>query len=312
MIDAKVRTLLSLSETKSYTETAHELNLTQPAISHHIRQLEEEFGIKIFNRVKNKLKLTPEGEILLKYAHRIMALNRGARIAIEDSKNNVTHLSVGITQTIGEIFVPQIIAMYCNEHPETYVNITTDSLKKIQDKLRHFELDVAVVEGKIAGEGLESVPLDTDSLCLIVSKDHRLAGRESVSLADIRGETFIMRPKKSGTRSLFDSYLSAQFESIKNLRVSIEIDNVTIIKELVALNLGISIMAKSVCLEDERQGKLKIIPFENSNMVREISMVYNHDFAHTEILTEFREIYEHMRESDVQKNAATDETIKNP
>ncbi|MFA6947585.1 MAG: LysR family transcriptional regulator [Eubacteriales bacterium] len=296
MIDAKVRTLISLADTKSYTETARELNLTQPAVSHHIKQLEEEYNIKIFNRVKNKLKLTPEGDILLKYAHRILGLSDGARNAIEDCKNNVNHISIGVTQTISEIFIPQIIAMYCNEHVNTTVNISTDSIKKIQDKLRHYELDIAVVEGSLPSPDFTSTLLDTDSLVLITSPEHKLAGKASVTLADIKDETFIMRTKKSGTRALIDSFLNAQFESIKNLRVSIELDNATMIKELVALNLGISIMAKSVCLDDARRGRLAIIPIENSNMVRDINMVTHRDFAHPELLTELAEIYHAMKE----------------
>ena len=84
MVDVKIRTLLTLSELGSYTKTAETLSLTQPAVSHHIKLLEEEFGIHIFVKGKHKLKPTAAGEILINYARRAVALSNGVRQAIED------------------------------------------------------------------------------------------------------------------------------------------------------------------------------------------------------------------------------------
>lgn len=100
MFDAKVKTLLSVIETGSYTKAAEKLNLTQPAVSHQIRMLENEFDIKIFYRDKNKLKLTPQGKILVQYARRAAAVYTNACQAIEDSKSETRHLNVGISTTI--------------------------------------------------------------------------------------------------------------------------------------------------------------------------------------------------------------------
>ena len=105
MFDAKVKTLLSVIETGSYTKAAEKLNLTQPAVSHQIRMLENEFDIKIFYRDKNKLKLTPQGKILVQYARRAAAVYANACQAIEDSKSETRHLNVGITPTAGETII---------------------------------------------------------------------------------------------------------------------------------------------------------------------------------------------------------------
>ena len=294
MFNPKLRTLLSLANTRNYTETARELDLTQPAVSHHIRLLEDEFNIRIFNRVKNKLKLTAEGEILLKYARRIVALYDSCVQDIEACAANVQHLSIGITQTVSEVSMPQIIAIYCNEHPGTHVTVVTGTVKDISAQLKLYKLDIAVVEGAVNAEDYVPVLLDTDSLCVIVSPQHPLADRKSVTFEDIRGEKFILRSKKSGTRALFANYLSKYAESIKNLNVTIEIDDVSVIRELVSLNMGISVVARSACLDDVRTGRLAAIPFGDADMSREINLLCHKDFAHPEILADFQSIYRRL------------------
>ena len=112
MFDAKIETLLEVISAGSYTRAAQRLSLTQPAVSHHMRQLEQEFGIHIFYKDKKELRLTPEGEILVKYARRALAVYRNARQAIEDSRICMSHIGVGITHTVGESCVPQVLAEY--------------------------------------------------------------------------------------------------------------------------------------------------------------------------------------------------------
>ena len=95
---------------ESITLAAEHLNMTQPAVSRQMRQLEEEFGIRIFNMEKRTLVPTAEGAVLIKYARRIMAVYNKARQAIEDSSKQLRHLTVGITQTVAEHRMPQAVA----------------------------------------------------------------------------------------------------------------------------------------------------------------------------------------------------------
>lgn len=294
MIDTKIKSLLTLIKAGSYTKAAQELHLTQPAVSHHIRQLEEEFGIKIFKPDKKELRTTAEGAILIKYARRMTAIENNARQAIEDSRREVRHFSIGITQTAGENLLPQVLAIYCAEHPDVHINICTDTIKKLYKKLELYELDMAIVEGVLPNPKFNSVLLDTDYLCLIVSPQHRFAKRQSVLLSELREEKLILRPRSAGTRILFDNFLLNHGESIRNFNVMMELDNIAMIKDLVCMNMGISVMAKSACREEEKEGKLVIVPIQNANMTREINMVYHKDFTHMDLLEELGRIYNHL------------------
>lgn len=291
MFDQKAHTLLTVVQQGSYTKAAQALSLTQPAVSHHIRQLEEEFGIKIFYKNKKELKLTPEGAILVKYARRAMAIYHNAKQAIEDCGGKAYRLTVAITPSAGENLVPQTLAHYCNENPESHITIITDTIKNIYEMLKAYETDIAIVEGRIVDPSLTSVLLDTDYLCLAVSPQHPLATRNSVGLEELKHERFILRSRQANTRILFEDYLAERFESIKSFHVMMEIDNVATIKELVSQNLGISVIAHSACREEERSGRLIVIPIKNSGMIREINMVTHKDFSHLDVLENIRKIY---------------------
>ena len=166
MIDPKVVSLLTLIQTGSYTRAAKELCLSQPAVSHHIRQLEEEYGIKIFYKDRKELKPTPEGAVLVKYARRALAIHNSCKQAIEDCRSQIRRFTVAITPTAGENRIPQMLATYCSLYPHVHINVFTDTIQNIYNTLKSYEADIAVVEGQIDHPDFTSVLLDTDYLCL--------------------------------------------------------------------------------------------------------------------------------------------------
>lgn len=291
MVDNKIITLLTVVGQGSYTKAAKALNLTQPAVSHHIRQLEEELGIKIFQKEKKELIPTEEGETLIKYAHRLTAVSRSALQAIEDSRTNATHLNIGTTHTVGENLISYVLATYCNQHPDVHINIVTDSIKNIYDKMSLYELDLAIVEGVLPGSRFRTLLLDTDYLCLIVSPKHRFATRPSILLSELKSEKLILRPSTAGTRMLFENSLMSNGETIRNFNVMMELDNVSMIKNLVAADLGVSVVAHTACREEEREGRLVVVPIENAKMTRDINIIYQPDFSYVSVPDELWRIY---------------------
>lgn len=291
MVDTKIKTFIALTEIGSYTKTAKVLALTQPAVSHQMKQLELEFGVQLFHKNRKTLLLTPEGEIFLKYARRLVAIESNALQALDDAQNKVTRFSVGITATLAEYVVSGVFAEYCNEHPGTHINISTDTIKNIYDKLQTYALDFAIIEGNIPSRHYQSVLLDTDYICLMVSPKHPFARRRMVQLEELKKEKFILRPPQAGTRSLFENYLEARSENLRNFNVVLEVDNVTTIKSLVEQDFGITIIAHSVCIEELAAGRLAEVPVQNFNTTREINLVCREHFAHQDILHEIRQIY---------------------
>jgi len=293
MLDQKIKTFLALVEAGSFTKAADALCLTQPAVSHQIKLLEEEYRIKVFYKAKNELKLTPEGEILLKYSRRCAAISSTARQALQDSRRSIRRLSIGMTPTAEEHLLPQVVAMYCSEHGRTRVSIVTGTLDSIRSRLKAYELDMAVVGGYIADDDFVNIQLDSDHLSLVVSPDNPLAQMGSVPLSRLKAERMILRSTAAATRRQFEEFLRNRGETIRNFNVMMEIDNVPTIKELVARNMGVTIISHSACLVEQLEGLLVSVPIADAEveMMRVINLIFRKDYNHPEVATEIQKLY---------------------
>lgn len=291
MMDSKLETLLKVNETHSFTRAAEQLSLTQPAVSQHIRYLEQELGTALFIRGDGTLKLTREGEIAVKYAKRIQTLYQNLEQSLSDEKRHLTRLSVGVTHTSESNVMVEVLARYSSLSADCRITIISDAINNLYQKLKTYELDIAIVEGKIVDDNFNSVMLDTDSLILAVSPKNPLAKKSIVTLEELKRQRLILRLPDSATRTLFTSHLESNNVSLDEFNVTLEVDNVATIKDLVRRDFGVSILAKSALATELRKGKLAGLPIENLSMTREINMIYHKDFEHTDILQNITKIY---------------------
>lgn len=291
MLNSKLETLLKVYELKSFTRAAEQLSMTQPAVSLQVKQLEQELNVRIFNRSRGELSLTGEGEIVLKYAKRIKMLYKNMEQRIEDERRRVTRLTVGITHTAESNLVAEVLAKYCSGNEGVSIKIISGTIKNLYEKLKTYEIDLAIVEGKLMDPDFISLLLDTDCLVLVVSNNNSLAAKNMVTINELKREKMILRLPNSGTRNLFISHLESQNMSIDEFNVILEVDNIATIKDLIRRDFGVSILAKSACLDELRKGKITVLPVENLSMVREINIVYHRDFEHTDMLQDITRLY---------------------
>ncbi len=284
MINQKLFSLLKVAQYKSYTEAAKQLSLTQPAVSQHIKQLEDELGIHIFERINNELRVTPQGEIALHYAERMASLFENMKKEIRDERHKVSNLSLGVTHSAESNPIAEAIANYVSSHKGVRIKMVTDTISNLYDKLRIYEIDLAIVEGREADPNMRYTLLDTDSLMLVASPEHPLAKKGFVTVDEIKKERLILRLPNSNTRNQFESHLISNNMDIAEFDVILEVDNVATIKDLVRRNFGVSILAQSACLDEIKKGKITALPIENFSMMREINIVYNKDFEKFELL----------------------------
>ena len=292
MISSKLRTLLAVAEYQNFTRAAAELSLTQPAVSHHISQLEEEFGVTLFIRGKSGLRLTSEGEIVVKYARRMAALYEKIKADLADRERKITTLRVGITHTAESNITAEVLAKCSGESNGFSITIITDTINNLYNMLGNFELDLAIVEGNTNDPSFSSLVLDTDYLVCVMAPDHPLAKNAMITLSQLHRQRMILRLPTSATRVLFDSTLRSLGDRPENYNIVMEVDNIATIKELVRKNLGVSVLAKSACADELRKKKLVALPIENLSMVRETRIVYNRDFTSHDILQTILRVYQ--------------------
>lgn len=291
MINARFHTLLEVYKQGSITKAAQSLNLTQPAVSQHIKHLEDEYNVKLFFRGDKELKLTEDGEILIKYAKRINSLEQSLVTALKNRKRNIRHLTIGVTQSLEMGLSTNLFPAFCDENPKTHVTIISDTIQNLYQKLKTYELDVILIDGKISDSNFNSILLDTDYLVLAVGNDNPLSKKSVVTLDELKREKLILRLPGAGTRTLFENNLGSNNQSIDDFNVILEVDNISIIKELVKNNFGVSVLAHSTCLSEIKKNKFTVIPVENLSITREINLIYHQDFEYTDILNDITRLY---------------------
>ena len=284
MLDIKLITLLAVAEERNFTRAAEHLSLTQPAVSHHIKLLEEELGVRIFVRSAGEFRPTAEGEIVIGYAKRLQAVYNTMRRELRDAERNLNRLRIGITHTAESNLMTEVLAKYARQNSGISIKMITAPTKNLYDMLETYELDLAVVEGKPHNPELYSLMLDTDYLVCAMSNNNPLSNQSMVTLNELKREAMIIRLHTSATRMQFQSTLESMNESIDTFQVALEVDNIATIKDLIRKDLGVSILAKSACMDEVRKGKLTILPIENLSMARETNLVYHRDFPHVEAL----------------------------
>lgn len=291
MIDAKVDTLLTVAEYRNFTRAAQELSLTQPAVSHHIAELEKQIGAKLFLRGKGALRLTDAGEIAVKYARRMKAMYEKMAGEIADAGKQLTRLRIGITHTSESNEVVEVLARYSSERPGLNITLLTDTIKNLYDMIANFEIDFAIIGERPLDPAMNALLLDTDYLVCVLANANPLAAHAAVTLDELAQEKLILRLPSSETRTLFESGLRGAHRRIDDFNVIMEVDNIATIKTCVRKNLGVSILPRSACMSELRKGKLTALPIRNLNMIRETNIVYGADFTHFEILQEFLTLY---------------------
>ncbi len=297
MIDLKIKTLLTVAEEKNFTKAANKLNLTQPAVSHQIKELEDELQEQLFIRKKGDIIPTPIGDIVLNYARKFVAMHNKM---LDDIKHNhKINIKLGITHTAESNKITEIIGSYLINNSGLSVTVITDTTNNLYKMVENYELDLAIVDNK-KNVKLNYLPLDTDYLVCVVNNNSPLAKKKIVTLKELKKENLILRLDSSYTRKLFESTLESINESINSFKIILELDNIETIKDLVRKDMGVSILAKNTCIDEVNRKKLTILPIENLSMVRKNYIIYTDYFNYIDNVKEL--INHYNKEMHIKTN----------
>lgn len=292
MIDTKLLTLVAVNECGSFVAAAKKLNITQPAVSQHIKALESELGIQIFKRSNSGLILTEQGQKAIRAAQKMIGIYKGLQQDLSDSKQMQDHLTIGVTHTAESNPIAEALAKFCSGHSGITIKIISDTISNLYAKLKTYDLDMAIVEGRNNDEALRFLMLDTDYLVLAVSPNHRFAHRSMVTLSELKKEKLILRLPTSGTLNLFKAHVESNNMSINEFNIIMELDNVATIKDLIRRDFGVSVLPKSACLDEIKKKKIYALPVENLSMIREMNIAYLSDFSSPILLSEIVQAYQ--------------------
>lgn len=289
MLDQKLKTLIAVAEEKSFTKASLKLSLTQPAVSHQIQLLEEEYNVKIINRGKKEITLTREGEVIVNFAKKFKAMKEQM---IGELHNLSIKIKMGITHTAESNAITEIVARFTKLNPNVSIIIITDTTPNLYKMVENYELDFAWVDSKITEANINWFPLDTDYLVCVLNNDNPLTKKEVITLNDLKKERLILRLKSSTTRKIFEASLEAINDSINNYNVVLEVDNIATIKDLIRKDFGISILSKSACMDEVTKKKLTILPIKDLSMERQNYVIYSNFSNNLSIIEQIVKSYQ--------------------
>ncbi len=277
LIDQKLITFLTICKTNNFTKAAELLNLTQPAVTKHIKALEDYYGAPLFNRKGRLIGLTEEGKILFEYAKDLEVQTFKMERQIKNSFEANKRYNIGATLTIGEYVLPYILGKYKVANPNTDIIMQVHNTEVITKKLLNGEIDLGLVEGPFDKTKFHYKILKGDELVFVVSPQNQFSKKSEIELDEIFKSKIILREEGSGTRKVMEDKLSSIGFNLSNMKPYMEIGSIGAIKSLVELNLGCTIISKEAVQREINLGSLVIVPIKDIRIKREFNFIYLKD-----------------------------------
>ena len=289
MADRRLQVFYTVARQLSFTKAAEQLFMTQPAVTFQVKQLEEQFSARLFERSHGRIALTPAGRLVMDYAGRILALSEEMETRVGELNGAMSGpLLLGASTTITEFVLPRILGEFKVEHPQVHAHLTVGNSELIEHRVADHALDLGLIESPSHLPGLVSEVCCEDELVLICAPGHRFAGAASVKPDALTGEQFVSRELGSGTREFTDQYLRRCEVAPEDLNIVMELGSPEAIKGVVETGLGVSIMSRARVIKERKLGMLMAVPLE-PRLIRTFSFVHPRGRFRSKLITAFLE-----------------------
>ncbi|MDQ0361925.1 LysR family transcriptional regulator [Breznakia pachnodae] len=294
MLDFRMETFLKVCEYMNFTHAADALNLTQPAVSQHIKYLEEEYETSLFVRDKKKLVLTSAGKILRSSLETMRNDETTLKQRMQASLDGRKVLTFGVTMTIGEYAIVDALANYIKLHPDTDIKVRYGNTQKLLSYLHNGEIDFAIVEGYFNTGDYDTRIYKSEEYIAVASKTHKFS-KSIKYLKDLTSERLLVREHGSGTRAILSKTLAIKNLSVNDFKHIVEVGNIHTIVNLLCQDCGISFLYKSAVEEELNTGVLKKIPLTDFVVMHDFTFLWNKDSAFSE---EYESIFKELKSYD--------------
>lgn len=281
-----LRIFVTVCESESVTAASKKLYLAQPAVSLAIKELEDYYQIKLFDRISKRLFLTEAGKRLLNYARHITSLFDEMETEIKNW-DAAGELRIGSSITIGTELMPQYVRQFSEQFPHIKIQVLVYSSDIIEDKILKNELDLALIEGVPHSSYLISKEFQEDELVIICSPEHPLINSKDLTFDQIKSEPFLLREKGSGTRNLVDSLLVTHGISLNPIW---EGTSTRALINACAEGLGISILPYRLVRRELGENKIKILNITDLEFKRMFRFIYHQNKYLTPAALSFMEL----------------------
>lgn len=267
-----MRVFVTAARTLSFSKCAAALNITQPAVSRHIGELEARYGMPLFTRGTSGVALTKAGGLLLSHAEGLLSAYQRMDYDMDLlSQTSQGRLSIGASTTIAMYLLPPVLASFIELSGGVEVSMLSGNSENVEQWLRDGTVDIGFVENASRRPWLHYEPLMADELVLVAGTQGRYGSLESVTPEELRGLPLVLREKGSGTREIIEKVLSRRGLRIGDLNVVIELSSTEAIKAFVRSSDTLAIVSVIALHRELADGSLRIVDIDGIDMPREFA-----------------------------------------
>ena len=289
MADRRLQVFHAVAKHLSFTRAADALFMTQPAVTFQIKQLEEQYGTRLFERRHGSISLSPAGELVFSYARRILALSDEMETRLSEMTDEMRGpLLLGASTTIAEFMLPRVLGEFNALYPQVRARLIVANSESIESRVAEHMLDVGLIESPAKLSGLTSQICCEDELRAICAPDYPLAGLKSVRPKALAEYEFISREPGSGTRDITDFYFRSHKIAPESLKMQMELGSPEALKGVVSTGLGFAIVSRAVVEKEVQLGELIAIPL-NPPLTRSLYFVFPQDRFQSRLAATFIE-----------------------
>ncbi len=274
-MDMKLKVLYTVAQLKSFSAAAEALNISQPAVSKQVQNLETELGITLLERKKNNLTLTTAGQLVVRHATRILAQYR-------EMENDLSLLSetlqgqlvIGASTTIAQYILPPVLARFKSAHPTLSISLLNGNSSIIEKWLSEHKTDLGIIEGLPAhNPDHRYTPFLKDELVAITHQTSSWSKLQHCTLEQLQHIPLVVREKGSGTLEVFDDYLKSQQSSLKQMNILMQLGSTESIKLFLQYADAVGIVSRSALNESSATEGFTILPLDSGNINRHFHLV---------------------------------------
>lgn len=289
MADRRLQVFHAVAKQLSFTKAAEVLFMTQPAVTFQIKQLEEHFNTRLFDRGHGRISLTPAGELVLQYAEKILNLSSEMDVRLGEMTGEIGgSLLVGASTTIAEFMLPRILGEFKSAHPNVRPRLVVANSETIETRVAEHTLDIGFIESPSHQPNLQTEICCDDELMVICSPKFPLAKMKEVSPQQLPDHAFVSREPGSGTREFTDAYLRKSGVQPEDLNLVMEMGSPVALNGILETGLGFAIASRASVAKAQRLGDLVAIPLK-PRLIRTLSMVYPKEKFRSRLVTTFVE-----------------------
>ena len=292
MADRRLQVFHTVAKQLSFTKAAELLFMTQPAVTFQVKQLEEHFNTRLFERSHGKISLTPAGELALDYAERILNMSGEMEARISELTGQVSGpLLIGASTTIAEYMLPRLLGEFKRLHPETQARLTVANSETIENKVADHTLDLGLIESPSHHPNLVTYVCCEDELVMICAPFSPLSALKTATPKIVAEQPYITRESGSGTRECIDDFFKLNGVNLDEINLAMELGSPEAIKGAVAAGLGVAVVSSTTVDKEVKLGELVSVPIDPP-LRRQLSLVYPQEKFRSKLLQAFLDFLE--------------------